>query len=194
MRLTGDFVQKNFFEKFRFFSLYFCFKCFRLREMGFFCCFQLGKNGFRDLCVSLRVFFGAVKYDEFLTMSFYTWFLRMILLIYFLQKFATFCASVCEARLRLCVKTLRFLSLRCGANFGRSRLVSIGVKFLFWKKVSLLIRPIFKKKLLNFSVAKSWWWGENRKEPETVNSIVSSYFENGELSASRIQGILRKKQ
>ena len=45
---------KNIFEKI--FSSFFCFfKGFSLRKMVF-CCFQLGKNGSRDLCVSLRVF------------------------------------------------------------------------------------------------------------------------------------------
>ena len=77
------------------------FKGFSLRKMGF-CCFQLGKNGFQDLCVSFRVFFGAVycKIDEIL-MCFYPWF-SLYCLFGFLQKFA----SVCEARLRLCVVIL----------------------------------------------------------------------------------------
>ena len=46
---------KNIFEKF--FSSFFCFffKGFSLRKMVF-CCFQEGKNGSRDLCVSLRDF------------------------------------------------------------------------------------------------------------------------------------------
>ena len=64
---------KNIFEKI--FSSFFLFsKGFPLRKMGFYC-FQLGKNGFRDLCVSVRVFFGAVycKIHEIL-MSFYPWF------------------------------------------------------------------------------------------------------------------------
>ena len=91
---------KNIFEKFRNFFLNFLFfKGFSLRKMRF-CCFQLGKNGFRDLCVSFRVFFGAVycKIDEVL-MSFYPWFSLWYCLFGFLQKFA----GVCEARLRLCV-------------------------------------------------------------------------------------------
>ena len=62
-------IFENFFPQFS------VFKGFSLRKMGF-CCFQLGKNGFRDLCVSFRVFFGSVycKIDEIL-MSFYPWFL-----------------------------------------------------------------------------------------------------------------------
>ena len=66
MRFTGDLLQKNFrkISNFSPFFLFFFEKCFRLRD-GFFCCFQLRKNGFRDLCVSLRVFFGAIKLMEF---------------------------------------------------------------------------------------------------------------------------------
>ena len=65
---TSKRIFENFFPQFS------VFKGFSLRKMGF-CCFQLGKNGFRDLCVSFRVFFGAVycKIDEIL-MSFYPWF------------------------------------------------------------------------------------------------------------------------
>ena len=37
----------------------------RIWRIWVFCCFQLGKNGFRVLCVSLRVFFGAVKLMKF---------------------------------------------------------------------------------------------------------------------------------
>ena len=48
--------------------------------------------------------FWRCKIDEILTMSFYTWFSVWFCLFGFLQKFATFCASVCEARLRLWVK------------------------------------------------------------------------------------------
>ena len=58
---------KKIFKKFRNFIHIFLFlflKCFRLREKSF-CCSQLGKNGFRDLCVSLRVFFGAEKLMNF---------------------------------------------------------------------------------------------------------------------------------
>ena len=36
-----------------------------MKKNGFFCCFQLGKKGFRGLRVSLRVFFGAVKLMKF---------------------------------------------------------------------------------------------------------------------------------
>ena len=74
---------KKFSKNFEFFSLFFFFQCFRLREMVF-CCFQLGKNGFRDLCVSLRVFFGAVelmKNNVILHLV-----LCMILLIWFSSK------------------------------------------------------------------------------------------------------------
>ena len=93
-RRPSKIFSKNFFLNFLF------FKGFSLRKMGF-CCFQLGKNGFRDLCVSFRVFFGGVycKIDEIL-MSLYPWFSLSYCLFGFLQKFA----SVCEARLRLCVK------------------------------------------------------------------------------------------
>ena len=58
---------KKIFENFRnFFLIFVSWKIFRW-EWWFFCCFQLGlgKNGFRDLCVSLRVLFGAVKFMKF---------------------------------------------------------------------------------------------------------------------------------
>ena len=64
IRLTGDQHQKSS-ENFKKNFLSFLFlKVFRW-ERWVFCCFQLGKNGFRDLCVSLRVFFGAVKLMKF---------------------------------------------------------------------------------------------------------------------------------
>ena len=76
-----------------------CLDFFGLERWGF-CCFQLRKNGFRDLRGSLRVFFGAVKLMKFYNIVLLPLVLRMILLIWFyLQKFA----SVCEARLRICV-------------------------------------------------------------------------------------------
>ena len=56
MRLAGGLHQKSFSKNFEnFFLLFFV-------EKDGFCCFQLGKNGFRDLCVlHPRVFFGVVK-------------------------------------------------------------------------------------------------------------------------------------
>ena len=69
-RRPSKIFSKDFFLNILF------FEGFSLRKMGFLLfCFQLGKNGFRDLCVSFRVFFGAVycKIDEIL-MSFYPWF------------------------------------------------------------------------------------------------------------------------
>ena len=76
----------------------FCFlKGFRLRKFFF-----AGENGFRVLSVSFG-YFWRCKIDKILTMSLLLFVLRMILLIWFsLQKFTTFFASVCEARLRLC--------------------------------------------------------------------------------------------
>ena len=47
--------SKIFLKKFFPHFFVFFFKGFSLRKMVF-CCFQLGKNGSRDLCVSLRVF------------------------------------------------------------------------------------------------------------------------------------------
>ena len=44
---------KSIFEKFR--KKIPQFSVFFLKKIVF-CCFQLGKNGFRNLCVSLRVF------------------------------------------------------------------------------------------------------------------------------------------
>ena len=62
LRLTGD--HQNCFRKIlKFFSI-FCLR-FSVEKEWVFCCFQLGKNGFRGLCVSLRVFFGAVKLMKF---------------------------------------------------------------------------------------------------------------------------------
>ena len=52
-----------FSKNFEFFSSIFCLR-FSVEKEWVFCCFQLGKNGFRDLRVSLRVF-GAVKLMKF---------------------------------------------------------------------------------------------------------------------------------
>ena len=62
LRLTGD-HQKCFRKISNFFSI-FCLR-FSVEKEWVFCCFQLGKNGFRGLRVSLRVFFGAVKLMKF---------------------------------------------------------------------------------------------------------------------------------
>ena len=62
LRLTGD-HQKCFRKNLKFFSS-FCLR-FSVEKEWVFCCFQLGKNGFRGLRVSLRVFFGAVKLMKF---------------------------------------------------------------------------------------------------------------------------------
>ena len=48
---------------FEFFSI-FCLR-FSVEKEWIFRCFQFGKNGFRGLRVSLRVFFGAVKLMKF---------------------------------------------------------------------------------------------------------------------------------
>ena len=49
---------KNIFEKnFPQFSV---FQRFFVEKDVFFCCFQLEKNGFRDLCVSFRVFLRCI--------------------------------------------------------------------------------------------------------------------------------------
>ena len=56
--------------------------------------------------------FWRCKIDEVLTIiSFFAWFSVWSFLFGFIQKFATFFASVCEARLRLCVNhfDMRFL-------------------------------------------------------------------------------------
>ena len=63
LRLTGD-HQKCFRKILKFFSSIFCLR-FSVEKEWVFCCFQLGKNGFRGLRVSLRVFFGAVKLTKF---------------------------------------------------------------------------------------------------------------------------------
>ena len=63
LRLTGD-HQKCFRKILNFFSSIFYLR-FSVEKEWVFCCFQLGKNGFRGLRVSLRVFFGAVKLMKF---------------------------------------------------------------------------------------------------------------------------------
>ena len=58
--------SKNFRKISIFFIIFlFFFKCFRLREMGFFCCFQLGKSVFEIYAYPLGYFFGAVKLIKF---------------------------------------------------------------------------------------------------------------------------------
>ena len=86
-RRPSKIFSKNFF-------LNFLFKGFSLRKMGF-CCFQLGKNGFRDLCVFFRVFFLTLYIVKL--MKFYCPFTLGSYDIAYMVF-----ASVCEARLRLC--------------------------------------------------------------------------------------------
>ena len=95
LRLTGD-HQKCFRKILNFFSSIFCLR-FSAEKEWVFCCFQLGKNGFRGLRVPSGIFWRC-KIDEIL-ISFYPSFSVWYCLFGFLQKFA----SVCEARLRLCV-------------------------------------------------------------------------------------------
>ena len=65
MRLTGDLFQKNFRKISNFFPYFSAFlKMFPVEKDGFFVV-SSWKNGFRDLCVSLRVLFGAVKLMKF---------------------------------------------------------------------------------------------------------------------------------
>ena len=94
---------KTFFEKFRNFFPYFSgfLKSFRLRQMGFLL-FPGGEEWFSRFMRIPSGIFWRCEIHEILTMSFYTWFSVWFCLFGFLQKFATFCASVCEARLRLC--------------------------------------------------------------------------------------------
>ena len=56
--------SKMFSKNFEIFFSIFCLR-FSVEKEWVFCCFQLGKNGFRGLRVSLRVFFGAVKWMKF---------------------------------------------------------------------------------------------------------------------------------
>ena len=74
----------------------------------FFLLFPVGEEWFSRFMRIPSSIFWCCKIDEIL-MSFYTWFSVWFCLFGFLQKFATFCASVCEARLRICVK----LTLKC---------------------------------------------------------------------------------
>ena len=81
---------RNIFEKFQTFFLNFLFfKGFSLRKM-FFCCFQLEKNGFRDLYVSFRVFFGAVYCKNFNVR------LPLVLLMILLIWLIWFSSKVCK--------------------------------------------------------------------------------------------------
>ena len=114
------------FRKVTNFILIFCFfLMFLVQKDGFFCCFQLKKNGFRDLCVSLRVFFWRFKVDEILTIiSFYACLSVWFFLFGFIQKFATFFASVCEAWLRLCVLILSWSMTHPGKIWEKSSIQS----------------------------------------------------------------------
>ena len=58
----GKFLKK--IQKIFSFNFLFVFKVSRWGRWVF-CCFQLGKNGFRELCPSLQVFSGAVKLMKF---------------------------------------------------------------------------------------------------------------------------------
>ena len=97
-------ISENFWKNFKkiFPSIFCLFLRFSVEEDGFFCCFQLGKIGFWRLMPIPSGIFRRCKIDEILTYSFYPWFYVWYCLFGF-QNFA----SVCEARLRLCVKISR---------------------------------------------------------------------------------------
>ena len=95
--LTGD-HQKCFRKILKFFFFYFLFKVFRWERMGFLL-FSVGEEWFSRLTRIPSGIFWRCKIDEIL-ISFYPWFSVWYCLFGFLQKFA----SVCEARLRLCVR------------------------------------------------------------------------------------------
>ena len=93
MRLAGDFHQKFFSKNFKIKIFWFFWKVFGW-ERWVFCGFQLGKNGFQNYGYPFG-YFWRCKIDEILTiMSFYPWFSVWNCLFGFLQKFATFFASV----------------------------------------------------------------------------------------------------
>ena len=92
LRLTGD-HQKCFRKILKFFSI-FCWE-----RMGFLL-FSVGEEWFSRLTRIPSGIFWRCKIDE-ISISFYPWFSVWYCLFGFLQKFA----SVCEARLRLCVKS-----------------------------------------------------------------------------------------
>ena len=96
LRLTGD-HQKCFRKLFEIFFFYFLFKVFRWERMGFLL-FSVGEEWFSRLTRIPSGIFWRCKIDEIL-ISFYPLFSVWYCLFGFLQKFA----SVCEARLRLCV-------------------------------------------------------------------------------------------
>ena len=91
--------SKMFSKNFEFF-FYFLFKVFRWERMGFLL-FSVGEEWFSRLTRIPSGIFWRCKIDEIL-ISFYPWFSVWYCLFGFLQKFA----SVCGARLRLCVQNL----------------------------------------------------------------------------------------
>ena len=107
MRLTWDLLQKFFWKKLDF--IFFLFSAFLegFRFRKFFLLFPVGEKWFHQGSRFMRIpsgIFWRCKIDEILTiMSFYRLFSVWYCLFGFLQKFATFFASVCEVRLRLCV-------------------------------------------------------------------------------------------
>ena len=99
---------KNFSKNFEIFFLIFLFFWnVSGQERWVFLLFPVGEEWFPRFIRIPSGIFWRCKIDEILTMWFYTWFSVWFCLFGFLQKFATFCASVCEARLRLCVNISR---------------------------------------------------------------------------------------
>ena len=105
MRLAGDLhqknfrkISKNFFPQFSVF-----FKRFTVEKDEVSVVSSWRRIVFEIYGYPFGIFWRC-KIDEILTiMSFYPWLSVWYCLFGFLQKFTTFFASVCEARLRLCV-------------------------------------------------------------------------------------------
>ena len=99
LRLTGD--LRKIFERFRiFFSSILCFfKGFPLRTVVFLL-FPVGEEWFSRLMRIPSGIFWGCKIDEILTLLHL---LHLVDRMISFDKFTTFFASVCEARLRLCV-------------------------------------------------------------------------------------------
>ena len=119
LRLTGD-HQKCFRKILKFFSSIFCLR-FSVEKEWCFLLFSVGEEWFSRLTRIPSGIFWRCKIDEIL-ISFYPWFSVWNCLFGFLQKFA----SVCEARLRLCVK--KCLPVDCIV----AGLSSLLVFFCYW--------------------------------------------------------------
>ena len=118
------------FRKVTNFVLIFCFfKMFSVQKDGFFAVSSWRRMVFEIYAYPFR-FFWRFKI-EILIISFYAWLSVWSFLFGFIQKFATFFASVCEARLRLCVLILSWSMTHPGKIWEKSSIQSIPTIFQF---------------------------------------------------------------